>query len=215
MPVIAICSLKGGTGKSTIALNLGSILSEQKHKVLVFDADPNGSIAHWQEIRKQDKPEILVEPKPVIHIDKRIELEARKFDIVIIDTPPYASERVRAAINAADRLLIPIVPGVMDIWRIGRLLDMYRSTQSFKPGLDARLLISRVDKRTRVGREFRRNIEGIGPTVLNTEIMERVIYDKVWPAGLTVDKLEPDGPGAEDFKKLAREVLDWTKLPGS
>ena len=71
LPVIAICSLKGGTGKSTIALNLGSILSEEKRKVLVLDADPNGSIANWQEIRKQDKPEILVEPRPVIHIDKR------------------------------------------------------------------------------------------------------------------------------------------------
>ena len=213
MPVIAICSLKGGTGKSTIALNLGSILSEEKRKVLVLDADPNGSIANWQEIRKQDKPEILVEPKPVIHIDKRIEVESRKFDIVIIDTPPYASERVRTAINAANRLIIPIVPGVMDLWRIERLLKMYRRAKSFKPRLDARLLISRMDRRTRVGRELRRNIENIGLELFNTEIVERVVYGKAWIAGITADKLDPGGLGAKDFKRLAREVLNWIKLP--
>jgi len=213
LSVIAICSLKGGTGKSTIALNLGSVLSEQKHKVLVLDADPNGSVANWQSIRKQDKPEVLVEPKPVIHINKRIEVEAGKFDIVIIDTPPYASKRVRTAINTANRLIIPIVPGVMDIWRIERLLNMYRRAQTYNPRLDARLLISRMDRRTRVGREFRRKIESIGLAIFLTEIVERVVYGKAWLAGLTADKLEPGGLGAKDFKQLAREVLDWIKSP--
>lgn len=209
MPVITICSLKGGTGKSTIALNLGSVLSEQKHKVLVVDADPNGSIAHWQGIKNQDKPEILVEPKPVIHIDKRIEVEAGRYDIVLIDTPPYASERVRTAINASNRLIIPIVPGVMDIWRIERLLNMYRSVRTFNPRLEARLLISRVDRRTRVGREFRKNIEGLGVAIFSTEIIERIVYGKTWLAGLTVDKLEPGGQGVKDIEQLAYEVLDW------
>ena len=68
--VIAVVSGKGGTGKSTITLNLAGVLSTGNQRVFVVDADPQGSIARWAKISKQKEPTILVKPSPVI--DKNV-----------------------------------------------------------------------------------------------------------------------------------------------
>ena len=66
MKKIAIASLKGGSGKSTIALNLGAVLTTSKRRVLVVDGDEQGTIAKWQGLSNQDCTDIYVQPKPII-----------------------------------------------------------------------------------------------------------------------------------------------------
>ena len=210
--VIAVCSLKGGTGKSTVALNLAGILSTRKRKVLLIDADPQGSIAKWQEDSEQEDPTILVEPQAVIH--ENIDKVRDQFDLVIIDAPPFRGEQVFSILNAADCWLIPVVPGITDVWSTRQMIQAYQLEKERRPEFEARLLISRVDRRTRLGREFRGYLQRMGVPVFKTEIAQRVAVGEAWLAGLTIDRYDPTSPSADDFKRLAQEVLQWVKLKG-
>ena len=147
MKKIAIASLKGGSGKSTIALNLGAAIYASKRRVLVVDADEQGTIAKWQEISKQDFPDIYVQPAPII--DQIIDRVQGKYDIVIFDTPPSFKEQMESVLSASDKIIIPVSPGFTDIWSTQEFLTRHKAA-------DMKLLISRLDRRTKIGRSFRK-----------------------------------------------------------
>ena len=205
--IIAVVSAKGGTGKSTIALNLAGVLSSDKQRVLLIDADPQGSIARWSEIRKQDEPDILVQPSPVI--EKKIKKANKKYDLIIFDSPPTFKKRMRTVIRSSDMLIIPVTPGLADFWSTQKLVDIYLEEKEKRPKLDARLIINRVDRRTRLGREFRSFLQKLSIPILITEIPQRIIYSEAWHAGMTVDRLKPNSNGAKDFKLLSKEIMLW------
>lgn len=205
--VIAVVSAKGGTGKSTITLNLAGVLSANKQSVLVIDADPQGSIAQWAKIRKQENPDVIVQSSPVIK--KQVKKSSKKYDIILFDSPPTIKKRTRSVIQSADKLIIPVTPGLADFWSTERLVKVYLEEKEKRPKLDAQILINRIDRRTRLGKEFRSFLEKLNIPIFITEIPQRVIFCEAWHAGKTVDRLQPNGEGAKDFQRLSKEVSLW------
>ena len=205
--VIAVVSAKGGTGKSTITLNLGGTLSSAGRRVLIIDADPQGSIAQWAKKSKQKEPTILVEPSSAVH--RKIKKLYTNYDYVLFDSPPTFKKRVRSVIGLVDRLIIPVSPGMADYWSTKKLLELYFEEKERRPKLDARLLISRIDRRTKMGREFRPFLERLSIPIFVSEIPQRIIYSESWQKRKTVDRLQPNGSGAKEFRSLAQEVMVW------
>ena len=207
--IIAIASGKGGTGKSTITLNLAGALTSRKQRVFIVDADPQGSIARWSKSSAQDEPTIIVNPSPAL--DKKTRKIINRHDLILFDAPPTFKRRMRSLLDVADRLIIPVAPGMADFWSTQKLIDMYLDAREKRPKLDARLLISRMDRRTRIGREFRETLQSLNIPVFMTEIVQRSVYGDVWREGMTVDGLQPNGPAAEECRELANEVMIWLK----
>ena len=205
--IIAIASGKGGTGKSTITLNLAGALSAKMHRVFVVDADPQGSIARWSKIAKQKDPTIVVNPSP--KLGRKTRRVTERHDLVLFDAPPTFKKRMRSVLRTADKLIIPVTPGLADFWSTQKLIDIYIEEKERNPYLDARLLISRVDRRTKAGREFRPFLEKLSIPIFITEIPQRAIFGETWQTGLTNDRLKPGSDGAEDFRNLAVEVIRW------
>ena len=117
---------------------------------------------------------------------------------------------MRTVSSMADMLIVPVYPGMVDFWSNEKMLELYFDEKEKRRRLDARLLISRIDRRTRVGREFRQLLERLSIPIFMTEISQRVIFNDAWRKSLTVDRLQPGGNGAENFRQLAREVMIWT-----
>ena len=205
--IIAVVSGKGGTGKSTITLNLAGTLSSDKHRIFVVDADPQGSIAQWSGISKQTEPTIIVNPSPIL--DRNTKRITKKYDLILFDSAPSFKKRMRSVLDTADKLIIPVTPGLADFWSTQKLIDMYLEVKERRPRLDARLLISRIDRRTKAGREFRPFLEKLSIPIFMTEIAQRSVYGETWHEGLTIDRLQPRGPAAKEFKSLSDEVMLW------
>lgn len=124
--ILTVSNLKGGSSKSTTAAYLAHALAEQGRKVLVVDADPQGSISRWAELAEWTIP-VRGMPSGRLHVPGvGVELEADGHDVVVIDTPPTDKERgiVESAVRAATHVIVPVAPTSAEIERMPTVREM-------------------------------------------------------------------------------------------
>jgi len=132
MTLIAVCQLKGGAGRSTVATNLSVGLD-----ALLIDADPpQWSAAAWGAVRGVDVPAVSNHRELV----DRVPLQGW----AVVDLPPRFAEMTRAALALADIALIPVTPGVADLWAVEDLLPIITEAKAVNPDLKVRLVWNRL-----------------------------------------------------------------------
>ena len=114
MPVIVIASPKGGAGKSTTAVLLGTELAHAGADVTMLDCDPNGSVTLWSE-RAPLPPRIRVlSDVGEAGIIKTIRTHDTDGSVVIVDLEGVASRLVSRAISQADLVITPMRATTLD-----------------------------------------------------------------------------------------------------
>ncbi len=124
--ILTIANLKGGSSKSTSAAFLAHAMAEQGMKVLIVDADPQGSISRWAEMAEWTIP-VRGMASGRLHVPGvGIDLEADGHDAVVIDTPPTEKERgiVESAVRAATHVLVPLAPTSAEVERMPTVKEM-------------------------------------------------------------------------------------------
>lgn len=205
--VIAVACLKGGTGKTTVSLNIGACLHAAGRKVLLVDADSQGSLRKWAaraEARGFDAP-------PVVGLDgarlrKDLERVAAGFDVAIIDSPPQLGSETRSAMLAADVVVIPCAPGATDMWALADTLSVLEDAQGLRPELEARLLLNRAD-RTTLASVARNAIDKASVKALEASLRARVAFGEATASGQGVVDYEPKGEAAREVRRLTKEVI--------
>lgn len=114
MPTVAIISQKGGAGKTTLALHLATAAQDAGMVSLIVDTDPQATASQWASWRKDEPPEVIDSPPP--RLAAKIEqAKEQGAQFIVIDTPPHADSAARAAVEAADLVLIPCRPSAFDL----------------------------------------------------------------------------------------------------
>ena len=140
-----------------------------------------------------------------------VERVAEPFDLVIIDSPPGTGPEPRAVLMAADVAIVPVGPGGTDAWALAETLDLIEAAQNTRGDgeLAARLVLTKIDTRTRMGRTARQDFEadeGVTIPFLRTTIGLRTAYAEALTAGTGPTTWEPKGRAAEEVRALAREL---------
>lgn len=111
MRVFAVGNQKGGSGKTTLAVNLAAAWTEAGRMVLLVDTDPQRSAASW--LGQQEKVQVAE------HVGGGLESLlpplSRQFQAVVVDLPPGVPDALRSALRVADVLLVPVQPSGVDI----------------------------------------------------------------------------------------------------
>ena len=214
MSIILIGGEKGGgTGKTTLAVNLAALRALQGRDVLLIDTDVQASASYWAQSRDeaQTRPRIACIQKFGKGLPTEARDLARRYQDLIIDAGGRDSVELRSSLVVAERVFIPIQPSQFDIWTLGRMDDLVRTAQGFNAELRASVVISRASTNPSVNeaaeaRTLLADFEHL--RLANAIIRDRIAYRKAARDGLSVDELKPGDPKAiEEMRALFREVF--------
>jgi chromosome partitioning protein len=168
--IIAVANLKGGVGKTTTSVFLAEVLAERTGSALLVDADPQSSAMRWSDAAAETGRPLrsLVVSLPTRDLPRRLPRLNAANSPVVIDTPPGDLGIVQAASAAADVVLIPFQPTLMDIDRINFTLDVAANV-----GKPAALLLSRVRGGTKAASSVRTALDQAELPLLEATIPQR------------------------------------------
>ena len=205
MKVISILSQKGGSGKTTITLNIARCLQLKGFNVAVIDTDPQASAREWNALAADDF-------FPVYGCDKGIaEKELKNLkkvaDYLIIDGAPRLEKSMAEAIKLSDYILIPIKPSQFDIWAVKDTIDLIETRMQLDDKLKAGLVLSQVNKQTNITKDVKGFIEeSFAIKLLSQSTGIRVAYAEVLSSGMSVFE-SASKEGREEIIEITNEIL--------
>jgi chromosome partitioning protein len=208
MIVVSFLNQKGGVGKTTLAVHVAHALAQQGERVLLVDADPQGSALDWAASRRGE-PMFAVAGLPRASIHKELPALAKGYDVVLIDGPPRVYDVARSAIMASDLVLIPVQPSPYDVWAAKEIVDLLHEASVFKPKLKSAFVINRKIVNTALGRDVTEALAEYPVAVFNAAICQRVALAESAAQGQTVFETSPVNPAGKEILELVAEMREY------
>ena len=197
MRTIALVNQKGGCGKTTLALHLAAAFWLAGEDVLVVDLDPQASAAEWHDARENPMPHVeSVQPARL----GKVLAHAREIGTgaLIIDTAPHNEAAALDAARAADLVIVPCQPSIMDLRAMRKTADLLRLVK-----VPAVAVLNNVPPSGTVADEAAEMIaEALGLPVCPIRIGDRVAYSRCLISGQVAQEIEPKGKATSEIEQL-------------
>jgi chromosome partitioning protein len=204
--IIGLLNQKGGVGKTTLAVNLAAALTLHGGRVLLIDADPQGSALDWAAAREGDPLFAVVGlPRPTVH--KEIAVVAQGYDHVVIDGPPRVTDLARSAIMASDVVMIPVQPSPYDIWAADEVAKLIAEARVYKENLKSIFAVNRKIANIAIGRDIGEALAAYQVPVLKASITQRVVFAEAVAQGKSIFEIDPNGPAALEMLAVLDEIM--------
>ena len=202
--IISLVNQKGGVGKTTVAINLAYALAQQGDRVLLIDADRQGSVMHWARIDQHHSFDVIHPPQT--DLTQHIRELTQGYRHTVIDAPPAVGDVIRSVLMVSNLSIVPVGPSPLDIWSAREMVELIREIRKQKRNLSGRLLICRKIVGTRIGREVREALENYKMDIFQTEIHQRIAYVEAMIAGMAVMAYAPQSEASHEIKSLYAEL---------
>jgi chromosome partitioning protein len=199
MDIITLASRKGGAGKSTLTAQLAAQAQQQGKRVLIIDADPQGSLKLWHSLRPDILPKLVT---PERGIDRALAFAMIDgFDTVFIDTAPSMWVVVQEAIKNSTLVLIPARPGFFDLDAVRETVKVARERNKPYAVVINAAPVRRDDKDTSLVAQSRAYLEAHQIPVWSGQISQRAGFQSTLAAGASAAEI---GPGTAAGVEIAR-----------
>lgn len=216
MKVIAFVNSKGGVGKTTLATNISVMFARSRKKILLIDADQQGSSMDFRGLRAENVTvhqfpvtQILT---PTIHKD----INEFNFDNIIIDVGGRDNKIFRSAVMASDFVIVPLCPSQYDFWGSQQTFEILQEAKMTKPNLKVFSVLNMVIPGTKIAKEIETLIKDFETEYeiefLKSRLNSRISYKYSVSEGLGVIELSnADVKAVKEMKQFYKELNDKLK----
>ncbi|QYK41329.1 MAG: ParA family protein [Paracoccaceae bacterium] len=200
--VLTIAQQKGGSGKTTLAVNLAVEIVRRGQRVALLDTDPQGSLGRWFMTRRdRGVSDMDFSTASAWGVGYEVEKLRKSNDFVIIDTPPKIDSDLRPALREATLILIPVATSHVDLWATDGVLDL--AARVSKP---TTLVLNRTRSGTRLAEEVAAAAAELTPDIARARLGQRIAFAETLGQGLGVAETG-QSPAATEIAALADEII--------
>ncbi len=216
MLTVAVLQQKGGSGKTTLAVNLAAAAHLEGHRTLVVDMDRQASAFDWSAARRDGSS---LDGLAVVKADRALALPrfreiARGYRYVFLDGPPRLGDVTQSAAVAADVAVLPIQPGPFDFWAVAETLESLDQADEIReqlgrPPIRRVFVLNRASTNTRLAREAEVELGNAGGELAGI-VHQRVAFPDAASRGESVLTCREADAAANDIKRLWRALKGGT-----
>ena len=215
MKRIVVMNPKGGSGKTTIAINLASYFASRQQSPVLMDFDPQGSSLRWVKKRQPGQP-----PIHVIAAFEKDSRTTRAFQLrvpdtathVIVDTPAAVESRAMPDITKdADKILVPVLPSDIDIHACSRCIrDLLLVAKIRREDNRIGVIANRIRRNTLTYQTLIRFLQTLGIPIVAT-IRDSQNYVRAAELGIGIHEMK-SYVAAEDVEQW-QPLVEWLDQP--
>jgi len=202
--ILSIGGIKGGSGKTTLAVNIAVAKAIKGKKILLVDADDQKSALTWSEARDSLQEEMISNTQiNVVHLSGRSVLTqvkklSKDYDEVIIDVGGRETASLRAALLVCDIFLTPFRPRSLDIWTIESLEEILTEAKTMNPNMKAFAVLNQADSRGNDNNDANKILKDSALiTPVNCIVSQRKVFANAISEGLGILEYSPIDKKAE------------------
>ena len=214
--IITVANQKGGCGKTTVAMGLAGTYGLRGKKVLVVDADLQGTATRWAGSAPDETP-FPAAVMGLAAVGGKLHREVKKYiddyDVIVIDCPPAVdSAAPQSALLISDVAIVPVVPSPADLWAARGIKQIIDNAADINESLRP-MLVANMVSRTALGRDALSTLEDFGIPLARSTLGQRTAYREAVLYGCPVQWLGSKARSAADeIDALADEI--WSLMTG-
>ena len=204
--IIAFANQKGGSGKTTLSANLAVLWANSDYKVAVIDADAQKSMSYWLDARKKYYED---EPTGIDKYDfnsrtlsddlKKIK---RKYDFIIIDSPPSITFETVQIIKCSDKIYVPVQPSPLDLMATIPFLNIAKQERK-----NPIVILNRVMPRAKLTDAMILRLRYAGAKLSRSRISGKIIYAETFSVGRGVVDISITSDSSKEIINLGNEIV--------
>jgi len=204
--IITFANQKGGSGKTTLSANLAVLWANSGYKVAVIDADAQQSLTYWLSARKRyylNEP-LGIDFFPFNPRDLKNDLQniKRKYDFIIIDSPPSITFESVQIVKSADAIYVPVQPSPLDLMATIPFLKIVSEERK-----KAIVILNRVMPRAKLTDAMVIRLRYAGAKIARSRISGKIIYAETFTVGRGVVDISVTSDSAKEIINIGNEIL--------